>query len=199
MTNTKLIIVTLLAVPVVCAVGVFAGIASADRSANDYAADNQRMYEAQKAENKFAVTPDTLPDWPGFPAPATRNIQADAFVKVNCGWFDGADKATLIKVGIQAEASRANVSSQQFTQIRSMNEHYTRMNNILGRQQHQLLNSDLLLGVIETTYDLIKSGVYKDDMKQANNYMYQLCEKRVYDAVVENNGSVEGLKFYVKK
>lgn len=199
MTNTKLIIATLIAVPVVCAVGVFAGITSADRSANDYAAENQRMYEAQKAENKFAVTPDTLPDWPGFPAPATRNIQADAFAKVNCGWFDGADKATLIKVGIQAEASRANVSSQQFTQIRSMNEHYTRMNNILGRQQHQLLNSDLLLGVIETTYDLIKSGVYKDDMKQANNYMYQLCEKRVYDAVVENNGSVEGLKFYVKK
>ena len=199
MTNTKLIIATLAAVPFVCAVGVFAGIASADRSVNDYAADNQRMYEAQKAENKFAVTPDTLPDWPGFPAPATRNIQADAFAKVNCGWFDGADKATLIKVGIQAEASRANVSSQQFTQIRSMNEHYTRMNNILGRQQHQLLNSDLLLGVIETTYDLIKSGVYKDDMKQANNYMYQLCEKRVYDAVVENNGSVEGLKFYVKK
>ena len=199
MTNTKLIIATLAAVPFVCAVGVFAGIASADRSVNDYAADNQRMYEAQKAENKFAVTPDTLPDWPGFPAPATRNIQADAFAKVNCGWFDGADKASLIKVGIQAEASRANVSSQQFTQIRSMNEHYTRMNNILGRQQHQLLNSDLLLGVIETTYDLIKSGVYKDDMKQANNYMYQLCEKRVYDAVVENNGSVEGLKFYVKK
>lgn len=199
MTNTKLIIATLIAVPFVCAVGVFAGIASADRSANNYAADSQRQYTAQKAENKFAVTPDTLPDWPGFPAPATRNIQADAFAKVNCGWFDGADKATLIKVGIQAEASRANVSSQQFTQIRSMNEHYTRMNNILGRQQHQLLNSDLLLGVIETTYDLIKSGVYKDDMKQANNYMYQLCEKRVYDAVVENNGSVEGLKFYVKK
>nr|DAH89195.1 MAG TPA: hypothetical protein [Caudoviricetes sp.] len=199
MTNTKLIIATLIAVPFVCAVGVFAGIASADRSANDYAADNQRMYEAQKAENKFAVTPDTLPDWPGFPAPATRNIEADAFAKVNCGWFDGADKATLIKVGIQAEASRANVSSQQFTQIRSMNEHYTRMNNILGRQQHQQLNSDLILGVIETTYDLIKSGVYKDDMNQANNYMYQLCEKRVYDAVVENNGSVEGLKFYVKK
>ena len=67
MTNTKLIIATLIAVPVVCAVGVFAGIASADRSVNDYAADNQRMYEAQKAENKFAVTPDTLPDWPGFP------------------------------------------------------------------------------------------------------------------------------------
>lgn len=199
MTNTKLIIATLIAVPFVCAVGVFAGIASADRSVNDYAADNQRMYEAQKAENKFAVTPDTLPDWPGFPAPATRNIQADAFAKVNCGWFDGADKASLIKVGIQAEASRANVSSQQFAQIRSMNEHYARLNNILGRQQHQLLNSDLILGVIETTYDLIKSGMYKDDMKQANNYMYQLCEKRVYDAVVENNGSVEGLKFYVKK
>lgn len=199
MTNTKLIIATLIAVPFVCAVGVFAGIASADRSANNYAADSQRQYTAQKAENTFAVTPDSLPDWPGFPAPVTRNIQADSFAKVNCGWFDGADKASLIKVGIQAEASRANVSSQQFTQIRSMNEHYTRMNNILGRQQHQLLNSDLLLGVIETTYDLIKSGVYKDDMKQANNYMYQLCEKRVYDAVVENNGSVEGLKFYVKK
>lgn len=199
MTNTKLIIATLIAVPVVCAVGVFAGIASADRSANDYAADNQRMYEAQKAENKFAVTPDTLPDWPGFPTPATRNIQADAFVKVNCGWFDGADKATLIKVGIQAEASRANVSSQQFAQIRSMNEHYTRLNNILGREQHQQLNSDLILGVIETAYDLIKANVYKDDMNQANNYMYQLCEKRVYDAVEENNGGVEGLRFYVKK
>ena len=199
MTNTKLIIATLIAVPVVCAVGVFAGIASADRSANDYSAETQRQYAAQKHDSDYAVTPDSLPDWPGFPAPATRNIAADGFVKVNCGWFDGADKATLIKVGIQAEASRANVSSQQFTQIRSMNEHYTRMNNILGRQQHQLLNSDLLLGVIETTYDLIKSGVYKDDMKQANNYMYQLCEKRVYDAVVENNGSVEGLKFYVKK
>ena len=79
-----------------------------------------------------------------------------------------------------------------------MNEHYTRLNNILGREQHQQLNSDLILGVIETTYDLIKANVYKDDMKQANNYMYQLCEKRVYDAVKENGGSAEGLKFYVK-
>lgn len=47
MTNAKLIIATLIAVPVVCAVGVFAGIASADRSANDYSAAVQSQYADQ--------------------------------------------------------------------------------------------------------------------------------------------------------
>ena len=47
MTNTKLIIATLIAVPVVCAVGVFAGTYTAATSANDYSAAVQSQYADQ--------------------------------------------------------------------------------------------------------------------------------------------------------
>lgn len=204
MTNTKLIITTLAAVPFVCAVGVFAGIASADRSANDYSAENQRKYaEMKKAQEEREARELTAADWPSFTAPAKRNFEADAVIKHDCGWWFGGDNSPVgvIKAGIYAESSRANVSSYFYKRIKSMNEWNADLRNKLGpkvTKGYDQYNVELVLGVIETTYDLIKSGSYKNNESQTLNYMYQLCEKRVYDAVKENGGSAKGLKFYTK-
>lgn len=170
MTNTKLITATLAAVPFVCAVGVFAGIASADRSANEYSTDVQSQYADQKSSLP-KVAPTNPRALPGLEAPKDRtDPEFESIVARKCAF------AARLAINVYDDVTLRGMGRDDLNRL------------IITSAPEDKEAAKLHAKIVNYIGNLVFSRDYDYTKSQLSNHAYQYCDLVTHEYFYKGNG-----------
>lgn len=170
MTNTKLILSTIIAVPLFCAAGFFAGTYTATGSANGYAAAVNAQYNDQRNQPQGSqVNPRALP---ALPAPKDRtDPELESFVARMCAYAArlGPDMYDDVRLRGATREDVARIIAQ----------------NAPEDKDAAKLNAD----IINHIANIIFSKDYDFTKTELASHAYQYCDLKAHKALM-NGGEL---------
>lgn len=170
MTNTKLIIATLIAVPFVCAVGFFAGTYTATASTNEYSAAVQSQYADQKASLP-KVAPSNPRALPGLEAPKDRtDPEFESIVARKCAF------AARLAINIYDDVSLRGMGRDDLNRM------------ITTSAPEDKEAAKLHAKIINYIGNLVFSRDYDYTKAQLSNHAYQYCDLVTHEYFYKGDG-----------